>query len=59
MFSQSVQPSPRFAGSYTALITPFRNGEIDEPGLRRLVDFQIEGGIAIDDDAVVIGAAAT
>jgi 4-hydroxy-tetrahydrodipicolinate synthase len=46
MFSQSVQPSPRFAGSYTALITPFRNGEIDEPGLRRLVDFQIEGGIS-------------
>jgi len=46
MLSQSIQPSPRFAGSYTALITPFRNGEIDEPGLRRLVEFQIEGGIS-------------
>jgi 4-hydroxy-tetrahydrodipicolinate synthase len=33
-----------FAGSYVALITPFRNGEIDEARLRELVDFQIEGG---------------
>jgi 4-hydroxy-tetrahydrodipicolinate synthase len=33
-----------FAGSYVALITPFRNGEIDEPRLRELVDFQIKGG---------------
>jgi 4-hydroxy-tetrahydrodipicolinate synthase len=38
-------PSPRFAGAFTALITPFRNDEIDESGLRRLVDFQIQGGI--------------
>ena len=45
MSIQSNQPAPRFAGSYTALITPFRNGEIDEPGLRRLVEFQIDGGI--------------
>jgi len=41
-----IQLNPRFAGSYTALITPFRNGEIDESGLRCLVDFQIEGGIS-------------
>jgi 4-hydroxy-tetrahydrodipicolinate synthase len=34
-----------FSGSFTALITPFRSGEIDEPALRRLVDFQIENGI--------------
>ena len=33
-----------FAGSYVALITPFRDGEIDEPRLRELVDFQIKGG---------------
>jgi 4-hydroxy-tetrahydrodipicolinate synthase len=31
-------------GSLTALITPFRKGVIDEPALRRLVDFQIEHG---------------
>jgi 4-hydroxy-tetrahydrodipicolinate synthase len=40
-----IFPSPRFAGAYTAMITPFRNDEIDENGLRRLVEFQIQGGI--------------
>src|SRR5829696_6084205 len=46
MNTHSTHGFPIFTGSYTALITPFRNGEIDEPGLRRLVDFQIEGGIS-------------
>lgn len=32
-------------GAYTALITPFRNGSIDDGALRGLVDRQIEGGI--------------
>ena len=33
----------RFAGCGTALITPFRgDGEVDEPALRSLVDWQIE-----------------
>jgi 4-hydroxy-tetrahydrodipicolinate synthase len=41
----TVRTIPRFSGSYTALITPFRNNEIDESGLRRLVEFQIAGGI--------------
>ncbi len=36
-----------FEGVYTALVTPFQNnGSIDEAGLRTLVDFQIEGGVA-------------
>ncbi|NBC30977.1 MAG: 4-hydroxy-tetrahydrodipicolinate synthase, partial [Spirochaetes bacterium] len=36
-----------FRGVYTALITPFqKNTDIDEDALRRLVDSQIEGGIA-------------
>jgi 4-hydroxy-tetrahydrodipicolinate synthase len=35
----------RFTGAYTALITPFRNGELDEPALRNLVEFQIRNGI--------------
>jgi 4-hydroxy-tetrahydrodipicolinate synthase len=36
----------RFQGAGTALITPFtRDGLIDEAGLRRLVDYQIRGGI--------------
>lgn len=35
-----------FSGAYTALITPFRNGEVDERALVDLVDFQIEGGVS-------------
>jgi 4-hydroxy-tetrahydrodipicolinate synthase len=38
--------APNFHGAFTALITPFRDGEIDEPALRNLVEFQIAGGIA-------------
>ena len=32
------------SGTWTALITPFRNGEIDEPALRSLVEVNIVGG---------------
>ncbi|HET9658758.1 MAG TPA: 4-hydroxy-tetrahydrodipicolinate synthase [Thermomicrobiales bacterium] len=35
----------QLTGAFTALITPFRNGEIDERALRELVEFQIAGGI--------------
>jgi 4-hydroxy-tetrahydrodipicolinate synthase len=34
-----------FAGSHTAIVTPFKNGEIDEESLHKLVDFQFENGI--------------
>jgi 4-hydroxy-tetrahydrodipicolinate synthase len=34
------------AGCYTALITPFRDGLLDEPALRALVARQIAGGIS-------------
>lgn len=34
----------KFAGLTVALVTPFRNGEVDEPALRKLVDFQVEQG---------------
>ena len=37
---------PAFSGCYTALITPFRNGELDIPALRMLVERQILGGVA-------------
>lgn len=40
---------PMFQGSITALITPFRNGMVDEPAFQRLVQWQIEQGT----DAVV------
>ena len=34
-----------FHGTYTALVTPFRNNQIDEAALAQLVEFQIENGI--------------
>lgn len=33
-----------FKGSITALVTPFKNGSLDEEGLARLVDWQITEG---------------
>lgn len=41
---------PLFRGAATALITPFRDGKVDFPALRRLIEFQISEGI----DALVI-----
>ncbi len=32
-------------GIYTALVTPFRNGNLDEKALKNLIEFQIRGGI--------------
>ena len=34
----------KFKGSYTALITPFKNGGIDEDAFQKLVDWQIDQG---------------
>jgi 4-hydroxy-tetrahydrodipicolinate synthase len=34
-----------FRGAITALVTPFRNGEVDEEAYRALVEWQIEQGI--------------
>ncbi|MFQ5424282.1 MAG: 4-hydroxy-tetrahydrodipicolinate synthase [Phycisphaerae bacterium] len=34
-----------FHGCWVALVTPFRDGEIDEPALHRLVDHVIDGGV--------------
>lgn len=34
-----------FRGAITALVTPFKNGKVDEKALRELIEFQIEGGI--------------
>lgn len=33
-----------FRGSLVALPTPFRDGRVDYPALRRLIEFQLEGG---------------
>jgi 4-hydroxy-tetrahydrodipicolinate synthase len=34
-----------FSGTYTAIVTPFRNGKIDEEAFRKLIDFQIANGV--------------
>lgn len=42
--------SPLFEGCATALVTPFRNGELDKTAFRRLLRHQMESGI----DALVV-----
>jgi 4-hydroxy-tetrahydrodipicolinate synthase len=34
-----------FTGTYTAIVTPFRNGKLDEAALERLIRNQIKGGV--------------
>jgi 4-hydroxy-tetrahydrodipicolinate synthase len=41
-----------FTGTYTAIVTPFKDGKIDEPALEALIKFQIEGGV---DGIVPVG----
>ena len=35
----------KFQGSYTALVTPFKNGSVDEAAFRSLVSWQIAEGV--------------
>ena len=42
-----------FTGTYTAIVTPFRNGAIDEGAFRKLIDFQIQNGV---DGIVPVGS---
>lgn len=35
-----------FAGTYVALITPFKNGTLDTAALEKLVDLQVQAGVA-------------
>jgi 4-hydroxy-tetrahydrodipicolinate synthase len=41
-----------FTGTYTALVTPFKNGKIDEAAFERLIKMQIKGGV---DGIVPVG----
>ena len=34
-----------FEGTYTALVTPFRDGEVDYPALAKLIERQVEAGV--------------
>jgi 4-hydroxy-tetrahydrodipicolinate synthase len=36
----------QFQGAFTALVTPFKDGQVDEEAYRRLVEWQIEQGIS-------------
>ncbi len=40
------------AGTYTAIVTPFRNGRFDAPAFKRLIDLQVKGGV---DGVVPVG----
>src|SRR6266478_9306415 len=41
-----------FTGTYTAIVTPFNNGRIDEAALDRLIKIQVKGGV---DGIVPVG----
>jgi len=41
-----------FTGTYTAIVTPFKNGQLDVPALERLIRMQIKGGV---DGVVPVG----
>jgi 4-hydroxy-tetrahydrodipicolinate synthase len=42
----------QFTGTYTAIVTPFKKGKVDEPALERLIKSQIKGGV---DGIVPVG----
>lgn len=35
-----------FSGAYTAVVTPFKNGSVDEAGLKKLIKFGVDGGVS-------------
>lgn len=41
-----------FTGTYTAIVTPFRRGQIDATALERLIELQVRGGV---DGIVPVG----
>lgn len=41
-----------FRGTYTAIVTPFKDGQLDEPSLERLIKSQVKGGV---DGIVPVG----
>jgi 4-hydroxy-tetrahydrodipicolinate synthase len=41
-----------FTGTFTAMVTPFKNGKLDEPAFTRLIQNQIKGGV---DGIVPVG----
>jgi 4-hydroxy-tetrahydrodipicolinate synthase len=48
-----------FTGTYTAIVTPFKNGQVDEPAFRKLIQFQVDNGVDGIVPAGTTGEAAT
>ncbi|MFH1848255.1 MAG: 4-hydroxy-tetrahydrodipicolinate synthase [Candidatus Omnitrophota bacterium] len=48
-----------FKGSMVAIVTPFKNDKVDEPALRKLVQFQIMGGTSAIVPCGTTGESAT
>jgi 4-hydroxy-tetrahydrodipicolinate synthase len=48
-----------FTGTYTAIVTPFKNGQVDETAFRNLIQFQIDNGVSGIVPAGTTGEAAT
>ena len=40
-----MQPKLKFEGTYTALVTPFKQGKLDEKALEKLIHAQIKAGV--------------
>ncbi len=47
-----MKKDPPFSGTYTAIVTPFKGGQVDVPALERLIRTQIRGGV---DGIVPVG----
>ena len=48
-----------FKGSIVAIVTPFKNGEVDEDAYRKLIEFQIENGTSAIVPCGTTGESAT
>ena len=48
-----------FTGTYTAIVTPFKNGQVDETAFRNLIQFQVDNGVSGIVPAGTTGEAAT
>jgi 4-hydroxy-tetrahydrodipicolinate synthase len=48
-----------FKGSIVAIVTPFKEGKVDEEAFRRLIEFQIEGGTSAIIPCGTTGESAT
>jgi 4-hydroxy-tetrahydrodipicolinate synthase len=47
-----MSTTPQFPGTYTAIVTPFKNGQVDVAALERLIKAQVRGGV---DGVVPVG----